>query len=131
MKKKIQQTIIMVLIAVIPLLLSCNAEDSEESRIYVTDSTPLDSYEITALYVVESPNGYSGNWGTSILNGNTDGPYGWQQYTFDPGVYDYRIEYYDGASKYTESFGMTASDKRGLKFDMDGHYLFTTYFTFE
>ncbi|HPJ15644.1 MAG TPA: hypothetical protein PLJ39_11290 [Spirochaetota bacterium] len=131
MKKKIQQTIIMVLIAVIPLLLSCNAEDSEESRIYVTDSTPFDSYKITALYVVESPNGYSGNWGSSILDGNTDGPYGWQQYTFEPGEYDYRIEYYDGANQYIENFGMTARDKRGLKFDMDGHYLFTTYFTFE
>ncbi|HOF34030.1 MAG TPA: hypothetical protein PK624_08635 [Spirochaetota bacterium] len=128
---KIQKTIMLMLAAVIPFLLSCNAEDSEESRIYVTDSTPLDSYSITALYVVESPNGYSGDWGSNILDGNTDGPFGWQQYTFDPGEYDYRIEYYDGANKYIEKLGMSASDKHGLKFDMDGSNLFTTYFTFE
>ena len=127
----IQKSIILLLAAVVPFLLSCNAEDSEESRIYVTDSTPSDAYYISALYIVESPNGYSGDWGSNILDGNSDGPYGWQQYTFDPGEYDYRIEYYDGASKHYESFGRIARDKQGLKFDMDGYYLFTTSFTFD
>jgi hypothetical protein len=119
------------LVLAIGLLGGCEDEQKEECRIYVTDSTPNDSCYISALYVVENPKGYLGEWGPNILNGNTDGPYGWQQYSFAPGTYDYRIEYYNGSSKYLENCDVTVRNKRGLKFDMDGKYLFMTNFTFD
>jgi len=134
--KKIRILMMLCAFAIITLQYSCMKED-EEIRFYVTDSTPSDSYYITELYVVKSPSGTNGNWGSNILNGNSDGPNGWQQYTYSPGTYDIKIVYYgkmwssDPITLRTETdLDHAFVNGRGLKYDIDGYTLYTTHFSF-
>ena len=75
MKTKIWKIIFIIVIMIsLTTQFSCIEEEDEEIRFYVTDSTPTDSYYISELFIVQSPAGSQGNWGSNILNGNTRGP---------------------------------------------------------
>ena len=138
MKTKFWKTLfLLVILTSVITQFSCIKEDDEEIRFYVTDSTPTDGYYIRELYVVESPAGTQGNWGSNILNDNTNGPNGWQQYSFDPGTYDYKVvylgKYYSSdVASFLESKSLdhTFANGRGKKFDLDGYSLYITSFSF-
>jgi hypothetical protein len=128
---------IIKLLAIILLSLSLsgflceNKEEDEESRLYLEEDSP--NY-FTELYVVPSPQGSSGNWGSNIV-GNYEilSGYGWKKYTFDPGTYDIKIQMHitKYSSPHTE-YGQIATDGHGRKFeaDPDGD-LWMTDFAFE
>ena len=125
--------VLCMIAAVVSFSTSCffdDDSDSEEIRIYLAESTVAD--DITGLYVVQSPQGASGNWGNNIINNyQVLQDYGWKMYTFSPGTYDIKIEHNGShtANPYYE-YSVKGLNKQGIKYDLDSGYLFRTTFTF-
>lgn len=124
--------IILILVAAgLCLAASCGGSGDPHCRIYlVADS----SGTFDELHVVESP--ADGNWGPDLLlepaEYLTDYP-DWRIFRFPAGKnFDLRMPYTIGTRhEVKEVEDNSCGDGKGVKYEISGGNLFTTYFTFE
>ncbi len=116
-------------------LTSCEDDGSPECRVYLEEESPNYFKEV---YIVESPAGSNGNWGSNLINDyETLENYDYKMYKLSPGTYDVRLVYsYDkwnsGEDGVYEDFDQTADDGEGMKFNASSKgYFYITTFNFD
>lgn len=123
---------LLIPLAFLSLLVTAGCGDSGDPhcRVYlVSDSTG----SFDALHVVESP--ANGSWGPDLLKEPaeylSDHPT-WRVFRFPAGKnFDLKMPYTIGTRQETKLVeDNSCGDGKGVKYDIDGGYLFTTYFTF-
>ena len=107
-------------------------EDEGECRIYLAEDG---TGEIEALYVVNSPKGEDGDWGDNLMD-TVKEEYvedDWRVFRFKEGrTVDHKVEYeiYGSESEF-EKYDGTCDNGEGIKYEISGGNLFTTYFNFD